>query len=338
MPRALPQFEYVAPTTLSDALSLLNKYGGQAMVLAGGSDLLCRIKEDIMISDPQVIVDIKQISELNFLNYSSTTGLSVGAVTTVGTLGNSQAVATNYPVLAQAATTGHAPQIANVATVGGGLLQQVWCWFYRTGLLCWRSGGNICRATLNGADTRYYHSIMGGTECYAAHPSDLAVALKALDATVKVASPGGGITIMTFDQFMPGETFVDGVLQSHSLHSNQILTEVDIPAPAPNTVSTYVRTTIRGTFDFAIASAALVLTLSGTTITDSRVVFGSVAPTPYRDTKMEAALKGQQLSPSLTNIVDANALQGAMPLENNAYKVNVAQGTLKEAILALSGS
>lgn len=337
-PRSLPEFEYVAPTTLSDALSLLSKYQGVAKVLAGGSDLFYLMKKDAMVRDPQVIVDIKGISELNFLNFDSTAGLSIGAVTTISTLVNSQAVVNNYPVLALAAGTGHPIQIANVATVGGGLCQQVWCWFLRGGIKCWRAGGNTCYAALPGADTRYYHSIMGGMDCYAVHPSDLAVAVKALDASVTIASQSGGTTKMSFDQFLLGNTFVEGVLQSHVLQSDQLLTRVDIPAPKANTLSTYVRTGIRGTFDFPIASTALVLTLNGTTITDSRVVFGMVAPTPYRDHTMEAALNGKQLSSDLTSIVDSNALTGAMPLENNAYKVDVAKGTLKEAILALSGS
>ena len=143
-PRALPAFEYAAPTTLSDALSLLSKYEAQGVkVLAGGFDLLYLMKKDVLISDPEVVVDIKGVSEANFLNFDASAGLSVGATTTISTLVNSPAVASSYPVLVQAASTGHALQIANVATVGGGLCQQVWCWFYRTGIQCRRRRDDV---------------------------------------------------------------------------------------------------------------------------------------------------------------------------------------------------
>lgn len=334
-PTAIPEFEYVAPTTLDDAFALLNKYGQSAKVLAGGSDLFYLMKRDATAVKPQVLVDIKGISALNYLDFDSTNGLRIGALTTISALQSSQNVAQNYPVLAQAAETIASPQVRNVATVGGAISQQVWCWFLRSGLKCWRAGGNVCFAVLPGADNRYYHSIMGGRECYAVHPSDLAVALKALDASVTVASPGS-TTTMSFDDFLIGNVFVGGELQSHVLQPNQIVTGVNIAAPKPNVKSAYTKTAIRDVFDFAIASSALVLTMNGSTIADSRVVFGGVAPAPYRDTAVEAALNGKQLSSALTSVVDSVALQAATPLENNAYKVDAAKGTLKEAILALS--
>jgi xanthine dehydrogenase YagS FAD-binding subunit len=334
-PRAIPEFRYAAPSTLDQALSLLNQYGQKAKVLSGGSDLFYLMKRDAMVVAPEVLVDIKGISALNYLDFNATSGLSMGALTNISALETSQDVLQNYPVLAQAAGKVASPQVRNVATVGGALCQQVWCWFLRSGLKCWRAGGNDCFAVMPGADNRYYHSVMGGRECYAVHPSDLAVAIKALDASITVAS-SSGTTTMTFDQFMPGNAWVEGVLQSHVLQSNQLLTAVTIPAPKPNTRSAYIKTAIRDVLDFAIASSALVLTLSGNTITDSRVVFGGIAPAPYRDVNVEAALNGKQLSSSLTSVVDSEALKEASPLENNAYKVDVAKGTLKEAIVALS--
>ncbi|HVC26605.1 MAG TPA: FAD binding domain-containing protein, partial [Nitrososphaerales archaeon] len=181
-PTSLPEFSYIAPSTLSEAISLLAKYGSKAKVMAGGSDLLYLLKRDAMFPIPEVIVDIKKIGELGQLTFDPVGGLSMGALVTVGDLERSDVIAENYPLLSQVSDQISSPQVRNVATVGGALAQQVWCPFLRNALKCWRAGGSICYAAQEGADNRYYMSVMGGDDCYAAHPSDLAVALEALDA------------------------------------------------------------------------------------------------------------------------------------------------------------
>jgi xanthine dehydrogenase YagS FAD-binding subunit len=333
-PRSIPDVKYVAPTSIREAVSVLNRFGQRAKVIAGGSDLLYLMKKDREAIPPQVLVDIKRIGELKYLEYDTSTGLRLGALTTVNEIEDSTLVQSSYPVLAQAASVVASPQIRNVATVGGALSQQVWCWFLREGRPCWRAGDNICSAVLPGADNRYYHSVMGGRECYAVHPSDLAVALKALDATVTVAGPGGTRT-MTFDQFLPGNVWIDGVLQSHILRSNEIVTGVQLPALPSTAKSTYVKVAVRDVFDFAIASLALVLWFDGSTISDARAVFGGVAPTPHRDRNVEDVLKGKMISADLPEAASQAALRGAEPLENNAYKIDVSKGVVKEALMDL---
>lgn len=332
---SLPAFSYIAPSTVDDALSLLEKYGSRAKVIAGGSDLLHLMKRGAISQVPDVLVDVKRIGEMHHLNLDAVGGLSMGALVTIGELEDSEVVAEHFPLLSRTADYISAPQVRNVATVGGALSQQVWCWFLRNGLKCWRAGGSICYATLDGADNRYYHSVMGGNDCYAAHPSDLAVALEALDATVVVAGQYGTKT-WTVKDFLPGNVWVGGVLQSHVLSPAELVTAVNVPPPPQDVRTVFVKSRIRNAFDFAIASVAVVLSMNGDLIEDSRVVFGGVAPSPYRDSGPEQILNGSNLSSVAADEVAAPALSGATPLQNNGYKVDVAKGLLREAIAGLS--
>ena len=334
-PRSLPAFSYVAPSTLSEALSLLAKYGSSAKVLAGGSDILYLMKRDAIPSPPEVVVDIKKISELGVLTLDSAGGLLRGALVTVGEIERSDIISANFPLLGQVSGEISSPQVRNVATVGGSLAQQVWCPFLRNALRCWRAGGSTCYATQPGADNRYYMSVMGGDDCYAAHPSDLAVALEALDASVMVAGGYGNKTV-PLAEFLPGNVWVGGVLQSHILLPTELVTGVTMPPSPQGLLSTFVKSKIRNAVDFGIASVAVALSMDGGTITDSRVVFGGIAPAPYRDPAAEGVLNGSTLSSIAPDQVAGPALSAATPLSNNAYQVDVAKGVLMEAVAELS--
>ncbi len=324
----------MTPLTVADAVAVLGKYGGKAKVIAGGSDLLHLMKRDAMVEYPEVIVDIKGVGEIRFLDFDGTKGLSMGALTTLSEVESSAVIAENYPLLAQAAGLISAPQVRNVATVGGALTQQVWCWFLRNGFKTWRAGGSTCYAIQEGADNRYYHSVMGGNDCYAAHPSDLAVALEALGASVVIAGQYGTKTV-SVSEFIPGNVWMGDVLQSHILSPSELVTAVKVP-PSPQAFrSVFVKSRIRNALDFAIASVAVTVTLDGGTVRDSRVVFGGVAPAPYRDAGVEAVLNGSDLSTLAPGQAAAPALSAATPLQNNAYKVDVAKGVLMEAITEL---
>lgn len=334
-PRSTPEFSYIAPSTVADAISLLGRYGSKAKVMAGGSDLLNLMKRDAISEVPEVILDIKKIREMSQMAFDTAGGLSMGALVTIGEVERSGVIAEHYPLLGQAADQVSVPQVRNVATVGGALSQQVWCPFLRNALKCWRAGGEICYATLEGADNRYYHSVMGGADCYAVHPSDLAVALEALDASVVVAGPYGTKTMQLGD-FLPGNVWVGSLLQSHILSQTELLTAVQVPPPASGRRYAYLKSRVRNALDFATASVAVSLSVEQGVVQDSRVVFGGIAPSPYRDLGAQEKLNGTSLSSALPEEVALVALTGATPLQNNAYKVDVAKGLLKEAILELS--
>ncbi len=332
-PTSIQEFGYLSPKTVAEAMSALATFGSRAKVIAGGSDLLYLMKRDSLVPLPDVIVDIKGIDELRSLDLSGQ-GLTLGSLVTIATIENSTLVAENYPLLSQAANDISSPQVRNVATVGGALSQQVWCSFLRNGLRCWRAGGSICYATQDGADNRYYQSIMGGKDCYAVHPSDLAVALEALGASVVISGPYGTKTVR-IDEFLPGNVRVDGVLQSHILAPTELVTSVRLPPPSSGARQTYLKTRIRNAFDFAIASIAVAFTVEGGMITSSRVVFGGIAPAPYRDLDVERELNGAATTSVSIEGVVAVALAAASPLQNNGYKVDVAKGLLKEALAQL---
>ena len=333
-PASIPELGYLSPETVADAISAIASLGSRGKIIAGGSDLLHLMKRDSLVPFPDVIVDIKGIEQLRSLEFDAGRGMTLGSLVTIATLETDSTVAGNYPLLSQAAEDISSPQVRNVATVGGALCQQVWCPFLRNGLRCWRAGGYICYATQDGADNRYYHSIMGGNDCYAVHPSDLAVALEALDASVVISGPYGTKTVR-IDEFLPGNVRLQGVFQSHILASNELVTSVRLPKPSPGARHLYLKTRIRNAFDFAIASLALALNVEGATINSSRVVFGGIAPAPYRDTAVEKMLEGREASSVSVEDVAATALSSASPLQNNGYKVEVAKGLLVEGLAQL---
>lgn len=334
-PTSIPDFAYLAPKTLSEALSALRAHGGSAKVIAGGSDLLQLLKRDSLVPLPTIVVDIKGIDELRSLEFSDASGLTLGALVTIGAVESDPMTVQHYPLLSQAADLISSPQVRNVATVGGALSQQVWCSFLRNGLKCWRAGGSVCYAIQDGADNRYYQSVMGGKDCYAAHPSDLAVALEALDASVVIAGPYGTKTV-PIDQFLPGNVWVGGTLQSHILAPTELVTSVKLPPLPAGNRGVYLKTRIRNVFDFAIASVAVSLSVEAGHVSAPRVVFGGIAPAPYRDVEVEMKLDGASLaSTAAADDVAGVALAAPSTLQNNAYKVDVAKGLLKEALAQL---
>jgi xanthine dehydrogenase YagS FAD-binding subunit len=304
--------------------------------MAGGSDLLHLMKRGALLPVPQVVVDLKRIAGLHDVSFDPAGGLSLGALVTISEIDDSELIAEHYPLLDQTAEYISSPQVRNVATVGGALSQQVWCWFLRNGMKCWRAGGTICYAIQDGADNRYYHSVMGGDDCYAVHPSDLAVALEALDASVVLAGAYGTKTV-TVSEFLPGNVWMGTVLQSHILSPDELVTSVKVPPPSPDVRSVFVKSRIRNAFDFAIASVAVALNMDGNTVKDSRVVFGGVAPAPYRDIEVEKVLNGNDLSTVAPERAASAALSSASPLQSNAYKVDVARGVLRAALTELAG-
>jgi xanthine dehydrogenase YagS FAD-binding subunit len=340
----LNPFGYLMPSSVSDAVSLLTKAGGTAKVMAGGTDLLYLMKNHVTAHTPKYVVDISSLG-LNGVSYSSSSGLTIGATTPISVIQADPNVNKYYAALAQAAT-GHPAQIASQATAAGDISQEVWCWYLRSNVDCWRNGGTVCYA-VNG-DNRYYHSIFGGNLCYAVHAGDLTTALFAHNATLTVQGPGGAYT-KTMDQFMPGVTIVDGRVKENSLRYNEIITQINIPAPASGTLSTFFRMTDRGAIDFPLASASVVAQTNGNTITSARVYMGHVATKPIRASGAESAIVNQSmpLSASVIAQAAANAVKGATPLTHpsidaanaghgNAFRVYIAQGVVANAIRALS--
>ena len=322
------------PKTIEEATDILSLHGTEAGVYAGGTDLLIRLKNRLK-ETPTYLVDIKKIDNLRYIKDDGQGGVKIGALTKIAEVVESKLLAERYPMLVEAAGKISSPELRNASTVGGDILQQVWCQYLRGNYNCWRNGGYICYGAIG--DNSYYHSAMGGRLCYAVYPGDLAPALIPFDATVTLATPAGPKQL-SMEQLVPGDLMVDGRIQSHVVRHNEILTEVQLPAVKPGFKASFEKIRPRGVWDFAMASLALGLQLNDKTIQDSRVVFGGVSGKPLRDRNVEAMLKGKTLGTDLHAPAMAAALANAAPLKYNAAKVDMAKGLLASGLDRLGAS
>jgi len=231
------------------------------------------------------------------------------------------------PILAEAAHSVAAPQLRNMSTIGGNLCQEVSCWYYRmppvTGrsFFCQRKGGKQCYA-VSGDNT--YHTIINGGKCHAFCPSDMAVALIALDAKVKIVSQDGS-------KIIPLEEFYTAM--GSILKPDEIITEIQVPHLRPSVRQRYLKFRIRKTIDFAIVSLAATLSMETGVVSDARIVLGGVAPTPYRAIAAEEAVKGNRITESVAEIAAKAAVGQAKPLAMNSYKLPIAEALVKKEIL-----
>ena len=320
------------PVTVEEAIKILSLHGTEAGVYAGGTDLLIRLKNRLQQA-PSYLVDIKKIDNLRYIKEDGQGGVRIGTLTKLSEVAESPLLKQKYPMLVAAVEKISSPELRNASTVGGDLLQEVWCQYLRGGYACYRNGGYICYGAIG--DNSYYHSAMGGRLCYAVYPGDIATALIPYDATATLATPFGPKEL-TIEQLVPGDMMVDGRLQSHVVRFNEILTEVHLPAPQPGFRASFEKIRPRDVWDFAMASLALGVQLQGTTIQDARVVFGGIAGKPYRERAVEAFLTGKTLSPALLAQAQAAALTSAAPLKYNAEKIDMAKGLLASGLERLA--
>ena len=320
------------PTSVEEAIQILSLHGTESGVYAGGTDLLIQLKNRIPAA-PNYLVDIKKINGLRYIKEDGQGGLQIGSLTKLSEVADSPLVQQKYPMLAEAVTKISSPELRNASTVGGDMLQQVWCQYLRGGYSCYRNGGYICYGAIG--DNSYYHSAMGGRLCYAVYPGDIATALIPHDARAKLATPFG-TKELTVEQLVPGDMMVDGKLQSHVVRFNEVLTEVTIPAPKAGFKASFEKLRPRGVWDFSMASLALGLQLNGKQVQDARVVFGGIAGKPWREKTVEDFLKGKTVSNDVINQAMAQALQNAAPLKYNATKIDMAKGLLASGLERLT--
>jgi xanthine dehydrogenase YagS FAD-binding subunit len=330
----MKNFSIYRPTSVNEAIQILSAHGPKAGIYAGGTDLLVRLKNRLDQA-PTYLVDIKRIDNLRYIKEGSDGSVRIGAATKLSEVADSPLLQKRYPMLVEAIHSISSPELRNASTLGGDLLQEVWCQYLRGGYACWRNGGYMCYGAIG--DNSYYHSAMGGRLCYAVYPGDAATALIPFDAAVKLATPSG-VKELSVEQLVPGDMMVDGRIQSHVVRYNEILTEVTIPAPKPGLRASFEKLRPRGVWDFAMASLAMSLQMRGNTIEDARVVFGGIAGKPLRETTVENFIKGKALGEELGPRAVAVALQNAAPLKYNATKIDMAKGLLASGIARLSAA
>ncbi|HTS59382.1 MAG TPA: xanthine dehydrogenase family protein subunit M [Terriglobales bacterium] len=322
-------FEYVSPHTRSQAISLLAASWGSTEVLAGGTDLLALMKDNVITT--KRVVNIKDIADLRGVS-STPQGLRVGALTTLAELGDDQNVKADYPALSEALFEAASPQIRNMATIGGNLCQRPRCWYFRNGfgLLPKDESG---KELIAGGENRY-HAILGnqGAAKFVS-PSTVAPILIAYGATIRLEGAKG-------KRELPLEKFFvipkSGNEREHDLRPNEIVTEILIP-PTGGVKAAHYEVRQKEAFDWPLAVAAAALKMKGSNLESARIVLGYVAPVPWPSAEAEQVLVGKPVTKEVAQRAAEAALQKASPLSHNAYKVRLAKVAVTRAILKASG-
>jgi xanthine dehydrogenase YagS FAD-binding subunit len=318
-------FELLSPRSLAEAVDLAARHGRDCALMAGGSDLLDQLK--LQRRTPRYVINLKTIPGLRALNVTGDR-ISIGALATLGELESNNELRRLCPGLSVAASRVATPQIRNVGTLGGNLLQDSRCPYYRGPWYCYRAGGIQCDAR-HGMNQE--HAIFGGNRCFTVSPSDTAPALIALGATVTVH----GMTPQQMpveDLFMPpGED----VTVMHRLRQGAVLSEITVPVRS-NTRSTFIKYAMRNSWDFAIVSVAAALRIEGGLARDVRIVLGAVAPTPWRSANAEREIEGRALDQNTIESATRAAIAGAHPLAHNEYKIPLVKKLVRTALMELA--
>ncbi|HAR95722.1 MAG TPA: molybdopterin dehydrogenase [Deltaproteobacteria bacterium] len=318
-------FRHFNARTVRKACSLLRDYQGRAVLNAGGTDLLSTLKGENLFSYPEAIINIKTIHGLDYIK-EPRQGVRIGALAKLSDIAGSDLLRRHYPALAEAAHTVATPQIRNMATIGGNLCQDTRCWYYRYPRIlggpiqCLRKGSGPCLAVRG--DNRY-HAILDAKKCFAVSPSDTAVALTALGAHLTIVGPEGKRRIEVPELFTS---------LGLTISPYEMVTEIQIPKPPAPSRQLFLKYTLRKPVDFAIVSAASVITLSEGLCTDVSLVLGGVGPGPIRAKGAEEFLKGKEPDEATAEKAAGLALAGAKPLKMNGYKIDVARALIKRAI------
>ena len=316
----MKRFLHIDATTVDAASEALSK--GGAMAIAGGTDVLGTLKDNILPEYTEVVVNLKTIEGLDYIKEEGGV-LKIGALTLLDEIAHSDVVNSKYTALAQAAGKTASVHLREMGTIGGNICQYNRCWYFRNPdnkFNCIRKGGNMCYAM---AGDNRYHSIFGAVKaCIAVNPSDTAPALVALDATI-VTSKRSIAAEDFWDVAIPGSTVLD---------EDEIVTEIQVPEPAGK--SAFIKFAIRKTIDFPIVNCAAMV--SGD---DARICLNAVYNMPVRATAAEDVIKGQTIDEALAESAGDAAVTGTMAFSENGsnpgnkYKVQVARTLVKRAIL-----
>ena len=320
-------FEYASPTSMGQAVSLLGNSWDDAAPLAGGTDLLSLMKDDVVA--PKRLVNIKEIGALRGITFSPKQGLRIGALVTIQELADNARVREAYPVIAKTADEIAGPQVRNMATIGGNLCQRPRCWYYRAGFGLFAKDQNG-QSLVPAGDNRY-HAILGNSgPAYFVSPSTLAPLFIALGGTVRMVGPKGRREVPLEKFYLIPKSEAE---REQDLKPNEIVTEVMIPASAGTRSATYeVRQ--KEAMDWPMALAAVVLNLAGNKVSSARVLLGHVAPVPWRAAQAEAVLVGKTISEEVARAAGNAAVANAKSLGHNGYKIQLARVAVTRAILA----
>jgi len=319
-------FEHFNATSLDEAVAILKRYGERARVIAGGTDLLGKMKDEILPIYPEALVNIKGIEGLNAVREHNGE-LIIGALARLEDIAIHPVVKERFAALALAAGRAASPHLREMGTLGGNVCQDIRCWYYRypnNRFPCLRKGGGRCYA-IEG-DNRF-HSIFGGTVahgCYAVHPSDTAPALIVLDARVRT----------TKRTLKIADLFAVNVGKTTVLDPDEIVIAFQLTSTGRNTASHFIKFATRKTIDFAIVNCAAALTFEAQRVSSARICLNAVAAKPHRAAAAEKNLIGRTLNAATAQTAAESAISGAEPLRHNGYMVQLAKIIVKRTLLA----
>ena len=320
-------FEYANATKKEQVATLLSE---QSAILAGGTDLLALMKDDVVA--PNRLVNIKQLDPLRGIAYQPGNGLRLGALTTLAEIADDASVRQHYPVLAEASIEAASPQIRNLATLGGNMCQRPRDWYFRNGmgLLAMKDGKSLIRE----GDNRYAAILGNDGPALFVSPSTMAPVLIALGAKIRIYSAkasGTGVRELALEKFFVTPT-KDGE-REHDLKPGEMVIGLIVPPPSKSLKASSYEVRQRAVFDWPLAHAAVALEMDGNTVKSARIVLGQVAPVPWISSEAAAALVGKQVNNDTAMAAANAALAKATPLSHNKYKVTLAKAAVKRAVI-----
>src|SRR5271163_2313212 len=322
-------FELFQPASVADAQNLLEQHGPDTWVLAGGLDSFDWLKD--RIKKPKVVVDLSGIEELRGVRAAGNNGgdgIEIGAMTTLTEVVNHPVIKQKYGLLAEAAEVVASPQIRNQGTLGGNVSQDTRCWYYRGGWPCYRAGGNICYADTPEGRNRE-HAILQADRCVAVNPSDTAPALIALDAKFVLRTPKGERVVDAEDYFIGPE--ID-ITRLNILQPGDLLTAIRIPSAWAGAQFYFEKVRDRNVWDFPLLNVASAMVVSSGSIERIRIAVNGAAARPLRLKGVEDAVRGKPPNATTGEMAGKLAVQGAVPLQFNAYKIPMMRNLVKRAI------
>jgi xanthine dehydrogenase YagS FAD-binding subunit len=321
----MPAFDLLQPSSIADAQKLLEQHGSDAWVLAGGLDSFDWLKD--RIKKPKVVVDLSGIAELRGIR-TAADGIEIGAMTTLTEIVQHPVIKEKYGLLTESAELVASPQIRNQGTIGGNVSQDARCWYYRAGWPCYRASGNICYADTPEGRNRE-HAILHADRCVAVNPSDSAPALIALDAKFVVRTPKGERVVDAEDYFIGPD--ID-ITRLHILQPGDLLTAIRIPFVWAGAQFYFEKVRDRNVWDFPLLNVASAMVVSGGQIERIRIAVNGAAARPLRLKAVESAVVGKPPNATTGEMAGKIAVQGALPLQFNAYKIPLMRNLVKRSI------
>src|SRR5437870_444002 len=335
----IPAFELFQPATIDDAVRLADTYRDDYWVLAGGLDSMDWLKD--RLRRPKAVIDLSQIKELVGIRESNG-GLEIGAMTPLTEVVKHPVVRDKFGLLMEAAELVASPQIRNQGTLGGNVSQDTRCWYYRGGWNCYRAGGNVCYADTPTAINREHailflsevHAYLDSDRCVAVSPSDTAPALVALEAQMVIRSSRGERVVAAEQYFVgPG---ID-ITRMTTLQPGELLTSIRIPATWAGAQFYFEKVRDRQVWDFPLVNVASAIKFSNGKVDAARIVVGAVAARPKRLAHVEAAIVGKARDEATADMAGRMAVEGAVTLRYNGYKVPLMRNLVKRAIRGSEG-